>query len=373
MAKLSIHRHFARLKDPRRRRRCEHRLLDIILIAICAVIASCDDWQEIELFAKSRRDWLRRFLALPNGVPSHDTFERVFNRLDPRAFHDCFREWVRALAEGLDIRQVAIDGKTLRGSAGKLGPLQLVSAWATAQHLTLAQVAVEEGSNEVPAIPRLLELLDLNGALVSIDAAGCQKEIAAKIRERGGDYVLVVKDNQPKLLDAIQEGMAEVFDGRLSAADFSERTTRGRGHGRQELRIYTARPAPEALRAEWPGLQVIGMCYHERAVGGETSAEVRYFIGSKAAGAAYYGKALRHHWRIENCCHWQMDVTFGEDANRVTKRHAAENLALMRRLALALLKQHPDKRSIKCKRLAACLDTTFLEEILGSGSKAEEV
>lgn len=374
MARLSIHRHFAKLKDPRRRRRCEHRLIDIVLIAICAVIANCDDWQEIELFAKSRRDWLNRFLALPNGVPSHDTFERVFNLLDPRAFHDCFRQWVQALAEGLDIRQVAIDGKTLCGSVGRqLGPLQLVSAWATAQHLTLAQVAVEAGSNEIPAIPRLLELLDLNGALVSIDAAGCRKEVAAKVLERGGDYVLVVKDNQPKLLDAIQQEMAEVFDRQVSSAEYSERQTTDRGHGRHELRIYTTRLAPEALRVEWPGLRVIGMCYRERTVGGETSAEVRYFIGSKVAGAAYYGKALRHHWRIENCCHWQMDVTFGEDANRVSKRQAAENLALLRRLALSLLKQYPDKRSIKCKRLAACLDTTFLEEILRSGGKAEEV
>ncbi len=373
MARLSIHRHFAKLKDPRRRRRCEHRLIDIILIAICAVIANCDDWQEVELFARSRLDWLKRFLALPNGAPSHDTFERVFNLIDPRAFHDCFREWVQTMAESLDIKQVAIDGKTLCGSASKLGPLQLVSAWATAQHLTLAQVAVEVGSNEIPAIPRLLELLDLNGALVSIDAAGCQKEIAAKVQERGGDYVLVVKENQPKLREAIQEQLAEVFDEQVSATDYSERTTRDRGHGREELRIYTARPAPEALRAQWPGLRVIGMCYHERTVGGETSTEVRYFIGSKAAGAAYYGKALRNHWRIENCCHWQMDVTFGEDASRISKPHAAENFALLRRLALALLKQHPDKRSIKCKRLAACLDTKFLEEILRSGGKAEEV
>ena len=373
MARLSIHRHFAKLKDPRRRRRCEHRLVDVILIAICAVIANCDDWQEVELFAKSRIDWLKRFLALPNGAPSHDTFERVFNLIDPRAFHDCFREWVQALAEGLDIKQVAIDGKTLCGSAGKLGPLQLVSAWATAQHLTLAQVAVEVGSNEIPAIPRLLELLDLNGALVSIDAAGCQKEIAAKVQERGGDYVLVVKENQPKLREAIQEQMAEVFDEKVSDAEFSERSTRDHGHGREELRIYTTRPAPESLRAEWPGLRVIGMCYHERTIGGETSTEVRYFIGSKAAGAAYYGNALRNHWRIENCCHWQMDVTFGEDASRISKPHAAENFALLRRLALALLKQHPDKRSIKCKRLVACLDTKFLEEILRSSGKAAEV
>jgi predicted transposase YbfD/YdcC len=372
MARLSIHRHFARLKDPRRRRRCHHRLIDIIVIAVCAVIANCDDWQEIEIFARGRLDWFRRFLALPNGVPSHDTFERVFDRIDPRAFHACFQEWIGAIAASLDVQQIAIDGKTLCGSAsGKLGPLQLVSAWATGQHLSLGQVAVEEGSNEIPAIPKLLELLDLHGALVSIDAIGCQKAIAEKILERGGNYVLVVKENQAKLLETIQEQMGEVFDGTVD--DHSERQTQERGHGRDELRIYTTRPAPATLREEWPGLKVIGMCYHERTVQGQTSTEVRYFIGSKVGGAKYYGKALRHHWRIENCCHWQMDVAFGEDASRITKRHAAENFALLRRLALSVLKQYPDKKSVKCKRLAACLDTKILEEILRTSAKPEKL
>jgi predicted transposase YbfD/YdcC len=372
MARLSIHRHFVKLKDPRRRRRCRHRLIDIIVIAICAVVANCDDWQEIEIFARGRLDWFRRFLALPNGVPSHDTFERVFDRIDPRAFHDCFQEWIAAITASLDVQQIAIDGKTLCGSASsKLGPLHLVNAWATAHHLSLAQVAVEEGSNEIPAIPKLLELLELNGALVSIDAIGCQKAIAEKIVDRGGDYVLVVKDNQPKLLEAIQAQMGEVFDG--VADDSSERETRDCGHGREELRIYTTRLAPAALRAEWPGLKVIGMCYHERTIQGKTSVEGRYFIGSKAAGARYYSKTLRHHWRIENCCHWQMDVTFGEDASRISKRHAAENFALLRRLALSVLKQHPDKKSIKCKRLAACLDPKFLEEVLQASVKAEKL
>ena len=372
MARLSIHHHFAKLTDMRRRRRCRHRFLDIIIIAVCAVIGNCDDWQEIELFARSRLDWFRRFLPLRHGVPSHDTFERVFDRIDPRAFQACFQDWIAAIAAALDVRQIAIDGKTLRGSASRqLGPLHLVSAWATAQHLSLAQVAADEGSNEIPAIPKLLELLDLHGALVSIDAAGCHKAIAQKILDRGGDYVLVVKDNQPKLLAAIQEQMGAVFDGVVD--DYSERRTKDRGHGRQELRIYTTRPAPPELRAEWPGLQVIGTCYHERTVQGKTSTEMRYFIGSKAAGARYYGQALRHHWRVENCCYWQLDVTFGEDASRISKRHAAENFALLRRLALSLLKQHPAKQSVKCKRLAACLEPRTLEEILRIGTKPEKV
>lgn len=372
MARLSLLRYFARLKDPRRLRRCRHRLLDIIAIAICAVIANCNDWQEIEVFARRRLDWFRRFLALPHGVPSHDTFERLFERIDPRAFQACFQQWMGAIAASLGVQQIAIDGKTLCGSArSPLGPLQLVSAWATAQHLSLAQVAVAEGSNEIPAIPQLLELLDVNGALVSIDAIGCQKAMAQKVLDGGGDYVLVVKENQPTLLAAIQQQMGEVFDGAVD--DYREWQTKERGHGRQELRIYTTRPAPATLRAQWPGLKVIGMCYHERTVQGETSTEVRYFIGSKAAGARYYGNALRHHWRIENCCHWQMDVTFGEDASRISKRHAAENFALLRRLALSLLKQYPDKKSVKCKRLAACLEPKILEEILRTGTKSDKL
>jgi predicted transposase YbfD/YdcC len=372
MARLSIHRHFATLKDPRRRRRCRHRLLDIVVIAIRAVIASCNDWQEIELFARARLDWFRRFLPLPHGVPPHDTSERVFDRIDPRASQACFQGWIGTLAACLDVRQIAIGGKTLCGSATReLGPLHLVSAWATARHLGLAQIAVEEGSNEIPAIPKLLELLDLHGALVSIDAAGCQKAIAQQILDGGGDYVLVVKDNRPKRLAAIREHMGAVFDGVVD--DYSERRARDRGRGRQELRLYTTRPAPPELRAEWPGLQVIGTCYHERAMQGKTSTEMRYFVGSKAAGARCYGKALRHHWRIENCCHWQMDVTFGEDASRISKRHAAENFALVRRLALSVLKQYPAKQGIKCKRMAACLGPTILEEILRVGAKPEQL
>jgi predicted transposase YbfD/YdcC len=365
----SIARHFAKLKDPRVRRRRRHRLLDIIVMAICGVICRADDWQEIELFARHREDWLRRFLRLPNGVPSHDTFERVFDRIDPKAFHACFQEWVATLADVLGARQIAVDGKTLCGSAtGGVGALQVVSAWATAQHLTLGQMAVEDGSNELATIPKLLELLDLHGALVTIDALGCQKEIARQIVDRGGDYALVVKDNQPKLLDAIQEHLTEVLDGATAADHYHTDET---GHGRREQRTYTVCAAPERLRAAWPGLEVIGMCHHERTVKGETTAQVRYFIGSKRAKARYYGRALRHHWSVENCLHWQMDVTFGEDACRVRRRHGAANLALLRRLTHTLLKQHPDKRSIKCKRLAAALDTNFLEETLrGSSNQA---
>jgi predicted transposase YbfD/YdcC len=378
---LCLRRHFATLKDPRRRHRRLHRLLDIITIAICAVIAGADDWQQIATFGQRRRDWLQRFLPLPHGIPSHDTFERVFDRLAPQAFQACFRQWVQALAEVLGVRQVAIDGKTLRGSAtGGLAALHLVSAWATANHLTLGQVAVDSKSNEITAIPRLLELLDLHGALVTIDAMGCQKEIARQIVDGGGDYLLVVKDNQPTLLADIQACFAQALDNDFAGLDHdccrtSCCRTSERGHGRHEQRCYHIIREPQGLRQGevWAGLHVIGLCCSERTVGGETSTEVRYFIGSKAAGARAYGKALRGHWGIENGLHWHLDITFGEDASRVSKRHGAENFALLRRLALTLLKRHPAKQSIACKRLAAALDTGFLEEILrGNGNSENE-
>jgi predicted transposase YbfD/YdcC len=364
---LSIPRYFAKLKDPRRRHRRLHRLQDIIVIALCAVICNAQDWQEIETFGRKRRDWLKRILALPNGIPSHDTFERVFNRIRPQAFQACFRDWVQAVTAALRIQHVAIDGKTLRGSgSAKLGPLHLVSAWATAQHLTLGQVAVEAKSNEITAIPALLELLDLKGALVTIDALGCQKAIARKIVDQGGHYALAVKDNQEHLLDDIQEVFTKALDSDCAGLEHDTYETRERGHGRDEYRCYTVLHTTEGIRHadDWAGLTTIGMCYSERRLKDKTSTEVRYFIGDQRASAKYYGTALRKHWGIENNLHWQLDVNFAEDHNRVQKRHAAENLALLRRLTISLLKAHPAPLSIAKKRFAAALDTSFLEEIL---------
>jgi predicted transposase YbfD/YdcC len=312
-----------------------HLLQDLIVIALCAVIAGAQDWQQIETFGRKRRDWLRRFLALPNGIPSHDTFERVFNRLQPQAFQACFREWVQAVTAALRIKHVAIDGKTLRGSASaQLGPLHLVSAWATAQHLSLGQVAVDTKSNEITAIPALLELLDLNGALVTLDAMGCQKALAQKIVDQGGHYALTVKDNQEHLLEDIQAVLAQAFDTACAGLDHDQYETRQRGHGREEYRCYTVLHTTAGIRQAdaWAGLTTIGMCLSERCVQGETTTEVRYFIGSKRASAQYYGRGLRHHWGIENNLHWQLDVNFDEDRNRVQQRKAAENLALLRRL-----------------------------------------
>jgi predicted transposase YbfD/YdcC len=363
----SITKYFSRLKDPRRRHRRLHLLQDIIVIALCAVIAGAQDWQEVALFGRERCDWLKRFLQLANGVPSHDTFERVFDRLSPQAFQACFRQWVEAIQEMLAFKHIAIDGKTLRGSgSGKLGPLHLVSAWATAQRLSLGQVAVDQKSNEITAIPLLLELLDLHGALVTIDAMGCQKAIAQKIVEGGGDYVLTVKENQEHLLEDIRQSFVDACDKDFVGFEHDTFEKREKGHGREEYRCYTVLHHTEALRGadDWKNLTTIGMCYSERTVNGVKSEESRYFIGSRKASAKVYGKALRGHWGIENSLHWQLDVTFAEDQNRVSKRNAAENLALLRRLTLSLLQAHPDKKSIAKKRFAAALNPGFLEEIL---------
>lgn len=373
---LTIKHHFRRLKDPRINRHKKHQLLDIVIVAMCAVICGAEDWQQIATFGRERRDWLGRFLGLTNGIPSHDTFERVFDRIDPRAFHQGFQNWVAALAEKLEIKHIAIDGKTLRGSGSdKLGPLHLVSAWATEHHLSLGQVATAEKSNEITAIPELLKLLDIHGAIVTIDAMGCQKAIANEIVKGGGDYVLAVKDNQPNLLADIQEllekELASDSEGRCQ-----QHSTNDKGHGRVEKRHYTILKNPDGIRnqEEWTGLKVVGMCVRERQVGkSEPTIEVSYFIGSKLMSAKGYGEVLRNHWGIENNLHWQLDVSFGEDDNRVTKRNGAENLSLLRRLALMMLKRHPSKQSIAGKQWNAALDPNFLEEVLAANINAGKI
>jgi predicted transposase YbfD/YdcC len=377
LAAFTVSRYFTRLRDPRRKHLKRHLLIDIIAIAICGVIAGADDWQQIVTFAQHRRLWLQTFLSLPNGIPSHDTFERVFERLDPYAFQACFQQWVEALAQTLGLGHIAIDGKTLRHSGnGPKGwkPLHIVSAWATQCHLTLGQVVIDQKSNEITAIPKLLELLDLHGALVTIDAMGCQKAIAKQIVEGGGDYVLPVKDNQPNLLADLQECLSKVLNSDGVGPGFDIYETTESGHGRQETRTYLIVTDPQGIRnqEEWAKLKVIGMCTSERVVKGKQSDEVRYFIGSRVMNAKQYGIALRGHWGIENNLHWQLDITFGEDANRVQRRHGAENLALVRRLALALLKKHSGKGSLACKRLAAACNTDFLEEILQAGCNLEK-
>lgn len=363
----SIKKHFRGLKDPRVKGRSSHLLVDVITIAICAVICNCDDWRDIELFAREREAWFRRFLRLPHGIPSHDTFARIFARLDSSAFSRCCVDWLRAASELVGLSHIAIDGKTIRGSASsKLAPLHLVSAWATQAHLSLGQVAVDGKSNEITAIPQLLELLDLKGALVSIDAIGCQKKIAGKIVERGGDYVLAVKSNQKHLLSDIQETVGKALDGKFAKHQVAMITTVDEGHGRHEERTYMVITNLEGIRdrAAWPNLKVVGMCCRQRRVNGEETMECHYFIGSRKMGARKYGEVLRNHWSIENNLHWQLDVSFDEDKSQIEDRNTAANFAVLRKLALMLLKRNPADLSIARKRMKAALAPEFLEEIL---------
>jgi predicted transposase YbfD/YdcC len=368
---LSLVHHFAPLTDPRVRRCRRHQLLDIISIAICGVICGCKSWGEIALYGRQKTEWLHTFLELPNGIPSKDTFRRMFARLKPTAFQACFRSWMNALSATLGVKQIAIDGKTVRRShdrgSGKAA-LHLVSAWATANHLTLGQVAVSDKSNEITAIPELLKLLDLSGAIVTIDAMGCQKEIARQIREEGGHYVFAVKDNQERLLADIQTCISTELDKANGKGNYSYHATSERKHGRTESRRYFTIVDPEGIRdhALWKDLRTISMVVTERQVQGEAAtSEIRYYIGSKPAQAKEYARYIRGHWGIENSLHWVLDMVFDEDRNRTRKDHGPENLALLRRLAVAVLanaKSCPG--SIRTKQLNAILDNQVLEQML---------
>jgi len=367
---LAIQAHFTTLEDPRIDRTRRHELLDILTIAICAVICGAEGWEDIAKYGVAKYDWLQTFLALPNGIPSHDTFRRVFCLLDPAAFLDSFQNWIDALSDGLGIKRIAIDGKTLRrsfdGATGKAA-LHLVSAWATEQHLVLGQVAVDSKSNEITAIPKLLELLDVSGAMVSIDAMGCQKEIAAKIRAGGGDYVLSVKDNQPHLLEDIQQCFEKGLDMGFAGMDHSYHEEGYRGHGREETHYVHTILNPEGIRDEalWQDLTALTIVYSERQEQGkDKTEEIRYYIGSRAAKAKAYASYVRSHWGIENGLHWVLDVSFDEDQCRMRTEHSPENMALLRRLALCLLKRHGRKGSIRGKRLQSGWNDEFLLEIL---------
>ena len=372
----SIKKHFTSLKDPRVRKRTEHRLIDIVAIALCGVIANCDGWTDIIDFANNRLAWFKGFLKLPNGIPSHDTFERVFAKLDPTAFNRCCIAWLREVSDLVGLGHLAIDGKTLRGSASSTqGPLHLVSAWATEARLSLGEVAVEGKSNEIKAIPELLKLLDLKGALVTIDAIGCQKAIARQIVDKGGNYLLAVKANQEKLLDDIQTTVSKALDGELPEHQVAMVTTKAEGHGRIEQRTYTVITNLQDIRDRtlWAGLTTVGMCLRERTVHGKTTEETHYFIGSGRLGPRKVAKAMRGHWGIENNLHWHLDVHLGEDRSRIQERNAARNFATMRKLALCVLKRHPAPKSIPRKRKLAAQNPDFLTEILTGVAKVEKV
>jgi predicted transposase YbfD/YdcC len=365
---LDLARAFAGLTDPRIDRTKRHELVDIVVIALCAVVCGADAWTEVEEFGHSKHDWLKRFLRLPNGIPSHDTFGRVFAALDPAEFQACFAGWMAAACETAGLVPIAIDGKSVRAADRNTfsGKLHLVSAWAAENRLILAQRAVPDLGNEQAAIPELLKVLDLAGAVVTIDAGGCYAEIAQRIAGEGGQYVLALKDNQPLLRQAVADRFQAVIDGGPPAAGYDRHEEVDTGHGRQEtrtcevLRNVTGLPG----QANWPGLcTLVVVCRLCRAKGKET-AEVRYFISSLDAGAKALLALVRGHWGIENGLHWVLDVAFREDANKTRLGHAGANLGWLRRVALSLLKRSPGKGSIKGKRLKAGWDEAFLASVL---------
>jgi predicted transposase YbfD/YdcC len=370
--------HFAALPDPRSGPALRHDLLDVVTVAVLAVLCGADSWVDVELFGTSKEGWLRSCLALPHGIPSHDTFGRVFAALDPAAFERCFLGWVRGLApagEGEPAGEpaIAIDGKTLRRShdrAAGLGPLHLVSAWSTDQGLVLGQLAVAEKSNEIVAIPALLDALDLEGAVVTIDAMGCQRTIARRIRQGGGDYVLALKDNQPTLHDLVAHHFAVVTGAGAAGVAPARHATLGKDHGRIEARRCWASADPEVLawldpKRAWPGLRSVACVESERRIGDAVTRERRYYLSSLPADPARIAAAVRGHWGIENRLHWVLDLAFREDECRVRTGHAAENFAVLRHIALNLLRRDTSvKAGIRAKRLTCGWDDSYLLHVL---------
>jgi predicted transposase YbfD/YdcC len=360
--------YFGDLPDPRVIGRCEYKLVDIILIAICAVLSGAEGWEDIEEFGQSKEGWLRQFLELANGIPSHDTFRRVFSLLDAAAFQERFMRWVEGVFTVTRGQVVSIDGKTARGSQdrgqGKQA-LHLVSAWASANGVLLGQRKVDDKSNEITAIPALLEQLYVAGCIVTIDAMGCQTAIAQTILERHADYVLALKGNQGDLHEDVQEWFAWAKQTDFKGMPHDYWQTVNKGHGRIEIRRCWALSDPRAFEVirhhdGWAGLQSIVMVERERRDDDQVQQETAYFISSLPADAKLLLYAVRAHWSIENTFHWTLDVTFREDAARLRTGDSAENFAVLRHIAFNLLKRHPAKLSLKRKRYKAALDDRFL-------------
>ncbi len=361
---------FASLKDPRIKRTRHYDLLDIIFIAVCAVVSGANDSVAIAKFGRTKRAWLEKYLVLPHGTPSHDTISRVFRALDARSFVECFVKWVEALQVSTVGKVVAIDGKTARATLDKAkgaNPLHVVSAWVTENRLILGQEVVDDKENEIVAIPKLLRLLELTGAIVTIDAMGCQKEIAATIRERGADYVLAVKDNQPHLHEDVLKAF-EAVDKGASTATVRTHTKRDKGHGRIETRRTQTMAVPESLRNRdaWRDLTSIARCTRTYQENGVEKSEVRYFISSIKPLAKKIAQAIRGHWGIENGLHWVLDMYFAEDRSRARLGNAAANLALLRRWVVSLLRRDQSvEGGIEKKRLEAGWSDDARAAILG--------
>jgi predicted transposase YbfD/YdcC len=372
---VSILDRFKDLEDPRiYTENQRHQLLDIVVISMLAVLCGAEGWADIFAWAEEHQTWLATFLALPYGIPSRDCIRRVVSRLDADKFLGCFTAWMAAVCEATEGEIIAIDGKTLRRSfdrrSGKAA-LHMVSAWAVKNHVLLGQEAVEKKSNEIVAIPKLLEILDLKGAVVTIDAMGCQKGIARQIRAGDGDYLLALKGNQDKIYEGVKQSFVEHMEDDFVRVACRQHETKERGHGRREERYYYQMKVPTKLagREEWVDLKTIGMVLNMTERDGKKTDEVRYYLSSLPLGVKRFAEAARGHWGIENSLHWTLDVTFDEDQSRISKDDGAENFGTLRRIALSLLKRHRgDKRSVRQRRLRAGWNREYLLQILAENT-----
>jgi len=372
----SLKDHFSSLKDPRAEHSIEHLLIDIVLITICAVICGAESWVEIESYGLAKQAWLETFLELPHGIPSHDTFERLFARLSPAQLQQCFLNWVQTIVQITEGQVIAIDGKTLRGSYDrgcKRAMIHMVSAWATQNRIVLGQRKVNEKSNEITAIPELLRVLDLTEAVVTIDAMGCQTAIATQIVSQGGDYVLALKGNQGNLHEDVKQLFEQARHQQFQGIEHAFYETQEQGHGRQEIRRYWLMGETQYLigAENWAKLTTIGCVESQRQIGDKISLETRYYLLSLPLDAARFANAVRSHWGIENQLHWILDVGFREDDSRSVRGYSGENLSLIRHIAVNLISQEKSaKGGTHAKRLKAGWDDDYLLKILSHSSLA---
>lgn len=366
MHKKPIDSFFETIEDPRHHNTL-HKLIDVIIITICGVVSGADTYEQIENFGKKRKRWLQKFLELPCGIPSHDTFGRIFERLNPQEFQSSFKKWIASVATQTKGKVVAIDGKTLRRSHDKSDnkkAIHMISAWASSNQVILGQLKTEEKSNEITAIPYLLKLLDLSGCIITIDAMGTQKKIAKAITEQKSDYILALKENHKTLYEETTRFFDNMASMKNDGYTFDEYTTVDGGHGRVETRKYAVTSDIDWLedKENWPGLKSLGMVERTREINGESSHEKRYYISSLDCNAQVFGDAVRQHWGIENSVHWVLDIAFREDESRIRKGSGPENFAVIRHIALNLLKENTSFRgSIKSKRLNAAMDEQYLK------------
>lgn len=362
---------FASVTDPRIFLKTRHKLIDIIVITLCAVLAGADEWTEIAAFGRSKEQWFRNFLELPFGIPSHDTFGRVFSRICPEEFEKCFLDWVRASFPNIAPQVVAIDGKTLRHSydrSSNKAAIHMVSAWATENHLVLGQIKTEEKSNEITAIPELLRVLALKGCIVTIDAMGCQKEIVKQIVEQEADYVISLKGNQGTLHKEVELLFQDAKEKGFKDLPHDTCETTDGEHGRIETRRFTTTSEVDWFeeKSKWKKLTSLGMVESQRQIGDKITDETRYFISSLPSDAATFAQACRGHWGIENGLHWTLDIAFREDDSRIRLGHAANNLAIIRHFALNLIKQDKKRKiGVKGSRKRAGWDVNYLQHLLG--------